>query len=432
MQTKKLPQLKQPSLKALMAKLLFFILIIMLVTHVVVFVTFTSAHKSDESRVNRGMMAQQVLHVIQLVATTPPAKRASVVEKIDVSNIDIDIGKLPEYKATFKKVSMWYIIRYVSSQRKQIRLSLALGDDQWLNIDAQIVPKSWYLQVALLVIELLLACSVLFYLWSINRFVEPLKRVALAAKRLGQDLNSPPLCESGPLEVKKAMRAMNNMQDKLRDLILERTKMLAAISHDLRTPITRLRLRSQFIQDEDIRDKNIHDLDEMALMINDTLDFAKEDTYRAKRVKLEFGSLLTSLCDDLNIVHLALELEEIKQKILVYGRPVSLRRAFTNIIENAVKYGQSAKINAALNVLQQCVVVKVEDEGGGIPEAQFEKVFSPFFRSEASRSRETGGTGLGLAVARDIIRAHGGDITLKNIKPSGLCVVVTLPIGPLS
>ena len=416
-------------LKSIMTKLLFLLLAVMIVSHVVVFILFTSAHKRDESRVNRELMVQQVLHLIRVVETTPSQQRQSVTSKIDIPDIDIDVGATAEYKQRFTDVSMWEILEYITHQHKQIELSILLGPKQWLNLDAQIVPKSWSLQIVLFVLEFLLAIGVLFYLWSINRFIQPLKQFALAAKRLGENLYASPLPEKGPIEVRKATRAMNHMQEQLRSLIRDRTQMLAAISHDLRTPITRLKLRSQFINDESLRDKNIHDCDEMEAMIAATLDFAKDDSQRSKMVKLEFSSLLTSLCDDLHDVHQNVHYHAFTKKIVLQGRPLPLKRAFNNIIENALKYGHVANVQMKIDRDNDNVVVFVDDNGPGIPKKHLEKVFSPFFRSDASRSRDTGGTGLGLAVARDIIRMHGGDISLQNRKHGGLRVVVQLPLG---
>lgn len=425
MDKQRLSSLSDKSLKSLMTKLLFLLLAVMIVSHVVVFVIFTYAHRQDQSRVNRELMVQQVLHLVRVVQTSAPNQRASVVNKIDIPNIDLEIDKTPEYKAVFTTYAMWPILEYVSRQHKQIQLSINLGPHQWLNLDAQIVLKSWFLQILLFVLEFFLAVGVLFYLWSINRFIGPLRQFTLAAKRLGEDLHASALPETGPSDVRKAARAMNHMQEKLRSFVRDRTQMLAAISHDLRTPITRLKLRSQFIQDETIRDKNIHDCDEMEAMIADTLNFAKLDSQRGEPVRLEFASLLTSVCDDLNDVHGHVHLQPIQRKLIMHGRPLSLKRALNNVIENALKYGHEARVSVHLQ--QQNIVITVDDKGPGIDEACINKVFSPFFRTEASRSRNTGGAGLGLAVARDVMRMHGGDVALKNKRSGGLRVIMTLP-----
>lgn len=417
------------SFKNLAGRFVFLLVCLMIITHLVIIVLFANSHKHDEYRVNRELVVQQVLHLIQVVTTTPSKQQAAVIEAIELPNVDLDLAKKPEYKLQFNMVSVWEILEHINTQHRQIQLSLKLKDGKWFNINALIVPKTWTLQLLLLSLELVLAAAVLFYLWSMNRFIVPLKRFAIAVNRLGRDLHAEPLNEMGPPDVRLAARALNNMQDKLRSLIRERTQMLAAISHDLRTPITRLKLRSQFIQDPGIRQKNLYDLDEMDAMIKDTLNFAREDSQHAKTVRFEFGSLLSSLCDDLlDVYPNQLSCQVFEYRLPMHGRPLALKRALTNIIENAIKYGNVARVKARLDANDKMVYVVVEDEGPGIIDAHIEKVFSPFFRSERSRSRETGGTGLGLAVARDIIRAHSGDVRLENRKQGGLRAIIHLPV----
>ena len=263
-------------------------------------------------------------------------------------------------------------------------------------------------------------------LWAALRTAAPLSRFAEAADRFGTDVYAPPLPEGGSGEVRRATRAFNRMQERLRRFVDDRTMMMAAISHDLRTTLTRLRLRTEFIDDDEQRGKAENDLNEMLAMLEATLAFARDEAVAEARKSVDLAALLQSLCDDYadagkRVMYAGPDRQPIQ------GRPVALRRAFSNLIENAIRYGGEATVR--LTMADATIVVLVEDRGPGIPADQREQVFAPFFRLETSRSRETGGMGLGLSVARSVVRGHGGDIGLEDREGGGLRVRVTLPLG---
>ncbi|MGK7888871.1 MAG: ATP-binding protein [Leptolyngbyaceae cyanobacterium] len=293
--------------------------------------------------------------------------------------------------------------------------------------------------------------------WGTQRITAPLLQFAAAADRLGMDVNAPPLPERGSWELRQAAQAFNQMQERLQRLIGDRTFMLAAISHDLRTVLTRLRLRSEFIHDPVQQEKAQSDLAQMEMMLNSTLAFAKEDSTPESRTRLDLASLLQSICDDLAdaghqvdyqgldspvSLPVSLPMSSPPKRLIIEGQPTALRRAFTNLIENGSIYGNVATVSIVTS--SDGVEVAIADQGPGIPPEKQEAVFKPFVRLEQSRNRTTGGTGLGLAVARTVIRRHGGDIRLQNIleggemaQPQGACengspeqglrVTVTLP-----
>jgi signal transduction histidine kinase len=269
------------------------------------------------------------------------------------------------------------------------------------------------------------ALVILFFaIWAAHRVTRPLAHFAEAADRLGVDLRAPPLPEHGSRELRKAARAFNQMQDRLRRLIDDRTMMLAAISHDLRTVLTRLKLRAEFIDDPQQRDKAVADIDEMRAMLDASLSFARDDTAEEARTSVDLSSLLQSLCDDLSDAGSKVAYDG-PSRLAYRSQPVAMRRAFANLIGNALKYGGEADVTAAGDA--RGVTVEIADRGPGIPADMREQVFAPFFRLEGSRSRDTGGTGLGLSVARGIVRRHGGDITLHDRDGGGLLARVTLP-----
>jgi signal transduction histidine kinase len=264
----------------------------------------------------------------------------------------------------------------------------------------------------------------LVVIWLTHRETRPLRRFAEAADRLGVDVHAPSLPEKGSRELRKATRAFNRMQERLQRFVDDRTQMLAAISHDLRTVLTRLQLRADFIDDQEQRDKALKDLAAMQTMLNATLEFARDDNASEARTALDIAVLLQSLCDDWSDTGEQTDYQG-PEHLTFSGRPVALQRMFSNLIENALRYGKEAKI--ALQTDKDNIRIAVADRGPGIASELREKVFAPFFRLEPSRNRQTGGTGLGLAVARSIARRHGGDIVLADNPGGGLLVQVQLP-----
>lgn len=265
---------------------------------------------------------------------------------------------------------------------------------------------------------------------AVRQLLIPVKTLARAADAFGRDVvNAKPLPEIGPNEIVTAARAFNTMSARIRRFVEDRTFLLTAIGHDLRTPITRLKLRAEYMEDEEQRAKMLADLDEMEAMVSATLAFGKDITTTEPIVRLDLASLLRTILDetaDFNPDCAASLDYQGPQHLPINARPLALKRALTNLIINAVKYGDAARVNVS-TTLKGSVVIDIEDNGPGIPESEIERVFEPFRRLETSRNRETGGSGLGLSIARNIVRAHGGDIILTN-RPEGLCVCVTLPI----
>ncbi|MFN7087738.1 MAG: ATP-binding protein, partial [Burkholderiales bacterium] len=282
---------------------------------------------------------------------------------------------------------------------------------------------TWPLRL-LLSLSVLLVAVIALTLIAVRWVTRPLKTLAAAAEKLGADINRPPLAEQGPLEVSRAARAFNTMQQRLASFINDRTRVLAAMSHDLKTPITRLRLRAELLDDEQLRAKFIRDLEEMETMVSATLDFMRGLENREPAQPVDVMALLESLQEDARELGGRIDIEGGMPKPY-QAYPQALKRCLNNLIGNAVQYGKVAKISVtdAADRLQICI----RDQGPGIPENELERVFEPFYRLEASRSRDTGGTGLGLGIARNIARAHGGDIVLRNLPQGGLEAVLTLP-----
>lgn len=303
--------------------------------------------------------------------------------------------------------------------------SLQLPNGTWLNA-ATVVPGNapawqWPAYISMLVMALLIALIVVI---MARRIARPLTRLAIAADRLGRGEDVATLPAEGPPELRRTTEAFNAMRTRLKRYVEDRTRMLAAVSHDLRTPITSMRLRAEFVENEDIRGKIIETLDEMERITKATLAFAREEAVQEDTRKVDISALIESLCDDLRDLGRDVTCQQL-ERLPYTCRPVALKRALRNLIENATDYGERARLDIEQD--RENLNIIIQDDGPGIPEEAFERVFAPFERLEESRNRETGGIGLGLAIARSIIRSHGGDISLANRTGGGLTVTVTLP-----
>ena len=301
-----------------------------------------------------------------------------------------------------------------------------LKDGSWVNFDH---PRPWALTDSpfrlVLSLGVLLVSVLLLTFLAVRWLTRPLSTLARAADELGRDLNRPPLPERGPLEVRAAAAAFNTMQARLRDYIYERTRILTAVSHDLRTPITRMRLRAELLGDEELKTKLVRDLQEMEEMTNATLSFLRGFEDREQLQSVDLMALLESLETDSIDTGYDVKLQgRIERPVML--RPRALRRLLDNLVTNAIRYGKKAAVT--VQDLGEEVVIRVRDAGTGIPPTELEKVFEPYYRLETARSQEGGGTGLGLSIARNIAELHGGKLILQNNPAGGLEAILTLPV----
>lgn len=255
--------------------------------------------------------------------------------------------------------------------------------------------------------------------------IQPLQKLSQAALDLGNDINHPPLEVSGATELKQASGAFNAMQARIRHHIEQRTHMLAAITHDLQTPMTRLRLRIEKVSDPDLRDRLINDLSVMQDMVREGLLLARSMDNPEHRQAVNLDSLLESVVADATDAGQPVTLEG-KANMSIKAQPQALSRCVNNLIDNAIKYGRYAAVSVHREP-DNIATIQIRDGGPGIPTEESEKVFAPFYRLETSRSRESGGTGLGLTIARNICEQHGGTLTLRNHPEGGLEVTLKLP-----
>ncbi|MBV6687741.1 HAMP domain-containing protein [Xanthomonas euvesicatoria pv. physalidis] len=305
--------------------------------------------------------------------------------------------------------------------------ALQQPDGRWRTVESprRRLSGEFKTHVVLLFLAGLLANVPLAW-WFSRALSAPIKRFAEAADRLGRNPDAAALQRSGPPEIVRAADSFNVMQARLNRLINERTHMVAAIAHDLRTPLARLSFRLDGLQPP-LRDKALADINEMKAMISAALDFIQNDRHRGERAPLDLRLLVESVVDNATDIGADAELLP-GPEITLDGDPLALRRAVMNLLENALKYGKRARLQLQRD--GEDGVLWIDDDGPGIDPTQREQLLLPFVRGESSRNRDTGGIGLGLSVAHSIVLAHGGDLRLDNRPRGGLRVTVRLPCMP--
>lgn len=397
-------------------------------------------------------LAFRAVGLYRTMILTEPVRRAQVLNEMHRSDLAADLGPvpprvdLPEMPLPDQRLlrvhmnllpvgapaMRWQdLVIYGGGQTRRVVLGMRLPDGQWLRVTAHLEPlRPWHSPTFLVAFVLMTLAAALLTLWTVRRLIAPVAVLAEAAEVLGRDVNAPPLPEEGPSEVRTAAIAFNTMAVRIRRFVQDRTELLTAIGHDLRTPITRLKLRAEFVEDDEQRAKILGDLEELEAMVSATLAFGRDARTTEPLSPIDLAELLRTILDETGDAWPAMQdrlTYEGPGHLTVQARPLSLKRAIVNLVTNAIHYGGSATVRLRVPTAD-AAVVEVEDDGPGIPAGELDRAFEPFHRGEPSRSRETGGVGLGLPIARNIIRAHGGDVILGNRPTGGLKVTVTLPV----
>ena len=310
---------------------------------------------------------------------------------------------------------------------KRYALLIGLSDGSWAMFS--VPTRSWGLDEwlrNLIVLALVVLSTAIVVLITTRYLARPLERFAQGARRFGMDFKAPPIPVEGPQELRQAILAFNGMQAQLRNFLLDRTQMLAAISHDLRAPLTRMRLRGEFIEDAEQQSRLFRDVDEMQTMVTSALDFFRDDARFEPATAFDLAELLHTVVDDFKDAGATVVMSG-PGRLVYVGRPVGIKRMLVNLVENAIKYGREPGVR--LRRTSDRVEIRVQDRGPGIPVEHHDAVFAPFFRLEGSRNKSTGGVGLGLSVARATVLEHGGMLSLRNRRGGGLEVRVVLPLG---
>jgi signal transduction histidine kinase len=398
-------------------------------------------------------LAVRVVGVYRTIALTDPARRPDVLAEMhrgpDLTAVlsdsppQVEIPEMAPPERGLLRVNLnlvplgapqirWReLIIYGGHPWHQAIIAMHLPDGGWVNVTAELEPlRPWHSPTFLTAFVLMTAAAALLTLWAVRQLTAPVRTLAEAAETLGRDVNAPPLPENGPTEVAVAAVAFNTMAARIRRFVQDRTELLTAIGHDLRTPITRLKLRAEFVEDDEQRGKILADLEELEAMVSATLAFGRDARTTEPVSSLDLAELLRTILDEAGDAHPDV-LDKLRYDgpahLTVRARSLALKRALVNLVANAVIYGGSAAVRLSQGA-DRMVMVEVEDDGPGIPSAELDRVFEPFHRGEPSRNRETGGVGLGLPIARNIMRAHGGDVVIANRPAGGVKATVTLPI----
>lgn len=306
-------------------------------------------------------------------------------------------------------------------------LSSQLEDGSWLNVQATFVPPPRLRFGPPLVTTVLMAVGILLAMTLVfTRMTRSLGRLQQAAERFSRGAEVTRLSTDGPTEIRNVVRAFNTMQERLASFVLDRTRMLASISHDLRTPITAMRLRLELLDDKEAKAKIGTHLDDLQSMTMAALEFARQGSSSEPLRSVDLTSLIESVADDFEQMGKPVSMQQ-TDRIVLECRSLDIKRMLQNLVANALAYGGSAEISVARSAGN--LAITIDDDGPGIPHDEIESMFKPFSRLESSRNRQTGGSGLGLSIARSIARAHGGDVTLSNREPRGLRATVRLPVS---
>ncbi|MEQ4618331.1 MAG: ATP-binding protein [Corticimicrobacter sp.] len=316
----------------------------------------------------------------------------------------------------------------------QFTVELELSPTRWLRVEAREeqgwrITEPWqvFLDYFVRIYLLRILLLIIVVLWAVRLVTRPILRLARAAQALEQDLGSPPMPVEGPVEVRHAATAFNSMQRRLATQLEERTRFLAAVSHDLRSPVTRLMLRTEMLPDSSLKERFRSDLEHMESMIAATLDFMKSGDPGEQRQRIDLNSMLESLRQDAaDLGHDVLLHGQTRRTLR--GYPRSLKRCLENLLDNALRYGHHATLNIHDEANQ--IVIVIRDDGPGIPADHLARITEPFYRVESSRNSTTGGYGLGLSIARAVIDTHAGTLSFISPPEGGLEVRVTLPVTP--
>ncbi|MFV0321875.1 MAG: ATP-binding protein [Alphaproteobacteria bacterium] len=338
------------------------------------------------------------------------------------SNFDLNIKTVK--KADFENVEL----NRMPPSQKLLLASVPMTNGEWLNITSPIIKmKGPNFSPLLLVVGLTSLMVVAFALYAIHRSLRPLAYIEKRAHTLGRNMAVEPLKVEGPRELRQVQMALNRMQESIQQNFENRTTLLAALSHDLKTPLTRLRLRAEFMEDDEEREKNLKNINDMEALIAEIMDFAKLQSGTATNDTVNFSALVESIVNDAQDAGQDVTIDHIANNLTIKGEGLAIKRAVNNLLDNALKYAGSAQIKLVQD--GNYARLDVRDFGKGLSEEQLETLWQPFKRGEASRNRQSGGTGLGLASVRMIVESLGGEAKLQNCsEPQGLKASVWLPV----
>ncbi len=408
--------------------------------HLIITVTFL-IHRPDQLEPSIDRHHSQLAASVQLLGAAPATERPRLRDDIKRAYPQLDVEDLvsdavpagdtpptPELRGLHRRLGPNYRVFSLARDGSPHRVGIALPDGTMLSanlLQDQRQRPFWGGPWIMTLLFAVISVSLLS-LWAARALTAPLSSFAKAAEEFSLDGAAAPLPERGPAEIRSVAKALNRMRRRISGLIDDRTKMLAAISHDLRTPITRMRLRSEFIEDEGHRSRMLHDLDQMRSMLESVLSFLRNDRKLESMTLVDIASTLHLVTDQFTDMGHKVVYDG-PQHAMATVRPDDLHRSVTNLVENAVKFG--AETTVRLVVSPDVMTIEVEDDGPGISDARKDVMLEPFVRGDDARNMdEASGFGLGLSIAHSIMLAHGGELSLNDREPHGLIVRIRLPV----
>ncbi|WP_245963306.1 HAMP domain-containing sensor histidine kinase [Salinisphaera japonica] len=437
-------------LQGVTARMIALTLVALVVVQLVGYLSFRGEREQFVSRIVTDYMAQSVQAVDRALALTAPTRAEAMVGALSSRIVAFDLSAHAPACARAtprsKRLAAGFAERLGVSEtrvrvcigqglmpgahettRRSVALGYARGPDEWLVVHQRLpgARDRWPRNALRNTLITLAIMSVLVVLVS-RRFTRPLRELARAAERFGRGQAKQYVPERGGKEIRQSIAAFNRMQERIDRFVAERSRIVAALAHDLRTPITALRLRLEFLADDDNTRAMRATLDDLAEMSEATLTFMRAETAIEATRRVDLAALVDALCEDYRAADRTVTFSP-DARVIVACRPTAIRRALRNVIDNALAYGHQADIALVTDAAMATIVVA--DRGPGIAAADRDTVFDAFVRLEGSRSRQTGGAGLGLAIARSVMRGHGGDITLHERAGGGLEARLAVPIG---
>lgn len=380
----------------------------------------------------------QLVALLQLLGTTPAAERSRLIADIARSFPELSIKSVaagtsgpvqeetPPLRFLSRDLGSNYRVQMLDASGDQVGIALPDGSEIAVTMRSERGRYPFWGGPGMLTLLFVVVSLTLLGLWAARALAAPLSSFAKAAEGFSLNSAAAPLPERGPEEIRAVAKALNHMRERIAALVDDRTKMLAAISHDLRTPITRLRLRAEFIEDDGQRSQMLRDLDQMRSMLDSVLSFLRNEYTSEVMTLTDIATILQLIADQFADVG-QIATYHGPPHAMVMARPDDLQRAVTNLVENAVRFGGEARIR--LLVSEKSLTIDVEDNGPGITDAQKSAVLQPFVRGDVARNMDDAtGFGLGLSIARAVAISHGGEISLNDRKPNGLVVRIVLPV----